>query len=176
MNLNEVMSKRISEELGVNEYAILDVLNNYPTSFPYGLLAVLRDWLKLDSIGELLDRGDLNEYVLEDEENDIKTKKYEFVVCDRTFEEDYGIESGDIMAYKPKWTSGPTPFQAIAIGDIVFPAVLFEDKDDPNKYSLFTSTNYEPFSIYKDKIKILGFLSGYRKPDKKYYRKIKAIE
>lgn len=83
---------------------------------------------------------------------------------------DFGIEPGDIVLYNPEMTDETVYFSAVEIDGCVFPTDLNEDEEDPKKYCICTNGAYWDFTVYKEKVKVLGEICAWRKSDESEYK------
>lgn len=149
-----------------------------PFPLPFMILAIARDRAKANSIGELLPADEHDNYLLEDDIVELETielQENEIIVCDKMFDK-AGIQPGDLIVYDPKRLKYKKEmFMALEIDGIRFAAIL-DNHTDPLKYWILTEAFCEDFTLYKKKVKILGAITGWRKPGEAEYREFDFIQ
>lgn len=170
MTINEHV-KSICEEYGIEKENVEKALFKFIllAPMPYAVLEIARKQTNLSSIAELLLCRMFDDYLLEDEADEIEIGENEFIVRDYSLK-DFGIKPGDIVLYNPERTDETVYFSAVDIDGCVFPADLNEDEEDPEKYCICTNGAYWDFSVYKEKVKVLGEIYAWRHPNENNYR------
>ena len=168
--VNEIINK-LNEEYGIDKENIQRAMFKFiaPVPAPYAVLEMTRRQMNLSSIAELLLCRMFDKYLLEDEADEIEIGENELVIRDCSLK-DFGIAPGDIVLYNPERADETVYFSAVDIDGCVFPADLNEDEEDPDKYCVSTNGAYWDFTVYKEKVKVLGEIIGWRHPDETKYR------
>ena len=154
--VNETINK-LNEEYGIDKENIQRAMFKFiaPAPVPYAVLEMARRQTKFSSIGEFLPMEMIDKYLYEDEADEIEIGENEFVIRDYSLK-DYGIKPGDICLYNPERTDETVYFSAVEIDGCIFPADLNEDEEEPEKYCVCTNGAYWDFTVYKNKVKVLG--------------------
>ena len=163
--------KKMNAEYGIEEKFVEDALYKFliPKLLPFAILELVRKKSNMMSIAELLPFNQLGNYLLEDEADEIEIGENELIIHDYSLK-DFGIKPGDIVLYNPEMTDETVYFSAVEIDGCVFPTDLNEDEEDPEKYCICTNGAYWDFTVYKEKVKVLGEICAWRKSDESEYK------
>lgn len=174
MVVSEMFVKQVCEEYGFDIPLFTEVFNCTQKPLPYIVFHIAKEKCGVESIGEFLCVERMKDYLFEDELEEFTMcilEENEFVVCDRSLE-NLGIHPTDIILIDPKNKEPENnKLMVIKVDDFVFAAML-EECDDPQKYLIKTKGWCDDFTMFRDKIKVLGAAIGWRRADESEHREI----
>lgn len=169
-HLQEIIAENITKKYGFDKEKLLcffDKREHINCIFPYAVMAAIQNSLGASALSDILTEYECGYYLLDDELKPIQLREDEFVIRDNSFI-GLGIEEGYIIKYDPD-EKGYGDYQAVELDGIILPAYITHEKN--GKCELyFEDDAYETVTVFADKIKLLGKLIGYRKPDEWFFR------
>lgn len=159
----------IEKKFGIPQDLTNLFIDGKSSILPYAIVKVYQKYFGMPSFNELLDEYELAEYLLDEDVKFLPLRENEIQARDNSMY-DVCIEKGDIIRYNDSDCDG-YGLHVVEFEGIAFMAFILERTDDKIEFS-FYHDDFGNITLKSDKIKVLGYANGYRKPNETSYHEI----